>query len=61
MLVGPVDLPGHLKGVIRLHVTNFIRIMKREMCHDVTSGGIKVRKVVTHGFEADISDVVDEG
>ena len=60
-LVGRVDLPGHLKGVIRLHATTFIRITKREMCHDITGGGTKVRCIVRHAFETGITDLTNEG
>ena len=31
-------LPGHMKGLIRLHATNFIQILKREMCHNIAKG-----------------------
>ena len=32
-------LPFHMKGVFHFHATNFVRITKREMCHNVTDGG----------------------
>ena len=53
MWEGPLDLPGHLRGVIRLHATNFIQITKQEMCHDITSG-IQVKAILRHNFQADI-------
>ena len=60
-LIVLADLPGHLKGVIRLHTTNFIRIIKREMCHDITTGSTKLKSIVRHAFETKLSELMSEG
>ena len=44
-----------------MHVTNFIHLTKRDMCHNVTIDGKKVRKIVRHGLGVGISDTADKG
>ena len=41
--VGAFDLPGHVKGVICYNPTNFPRIMKQEMCYNITERGTRLR------------------
>jgi ribosomal protein L12E/L44/L45/RPP1/RPP2 len=50
-------LRGHWKGVLRLHATNFLRIVKQEMCHDMTTGGKRVKEIVKFAFGNQIVDV----
>ena len=51
------DLPGHMRGVIRLHASNFLRITKREMCHNISDGGKKVKSIVKYAFETSMHDI----
>lgn len=60
-LVGLYDLPGHLIGVLRLHATNFIRISKREMCHNITAGGTQVKEIIRYAFVTDMVQLRDMG
>lgn len=53
-------LPGHMKGLIRLHATDFIRIMKREMCHNMTVGEEAVRSIIKHVFVTWLDDLRKE-
>ena len=55
-----IQLPGYMRGVIRLHATNFIRITKREMCHNITDGGTQVRAIVRYAFETDLNSLWGE-
>ena len=57
---GAFDLPGRVRGIIRLHATNFLRITKREMCHDITEGGTRVKSVVKYAFETDMVQLREE-
>ena len=41
-----IGLPGHTIGLIRLHASNVTRIIKCEMCNNVTEGGNKLRSIV---------------
>ena len=60
-LEGALDLPGHLRSVICLHATNFVRIAKREMCHDFTAGGTEVKSIVRYEFQTDMIQLRDMG
>jgi len=60
-LEGALDLPGHLRDVIRLHAANFVRISKREMCHDITAGGTEVKSIVRYAFQMDMIQLRDMG
>ena len=53
-------LPGYMRGVIRLHATNFIRVTKRKMCHNITDGGSQVRVIVRYAFETDLDTLWGE-
>ena len=50
-------LQGHWKGVLRMHATNFLRIVKQDMCHDMTTGGNRVKEVVKYAFGSSIDDI----
>ena len=32
------DLPGHVRGVIRIHVSDILQIIRQEICNNVTEG-----------------------
>ena len=59
-LVGQHDLPGHLRGVLRLHATSFLRILRREMCHRIVEGGTRIRLIVKEAFGTDIIQLRDK-
>lgn len=50
----------HMKGLFRLHTSKCLRIMKREMCHNVTDGGKVVKAIVNLVFEMDFVVLRDE-
>ena len=57
---GAFDLPGHNMGVFFMHATNFLRITKREMCHDIIEGETRLKTIVQHAFETDMIQLKGE-
>ena len=49
----PYHLPGHMKGIFRLHSTNFVCLTKWEMCHNLMNGGKAIKVIVKRVFEVD--------
>ena len=57
---GAFDLPGRVRVIIRMHATNFLWITKREMCHDITEGGTRVKSIGKYAFKTDMVQLREE-
>ena len=51
----PFNLPGHLKCIICLHTSNIMRIIKQEMCNNVTEDGRKVKSLLKNAFKSSVN------
>ena len=58
--MGVFDLPQRVRGVVRLHASNFLRITKQEMCNNITGGGKKVQSIVKNAFSIGIDKIREE-